>query len=396
MTKVAMMNYESRMMEAEAPLGLPDGTRRRRRWPIVVAIIVVALLALGAVRFMTAKPAADTVDTKAQIPPVTVLVPGQTMVAHAISATGSLAARVDMPVGVVGEGGLVRQVYVQPGTWVRAGQLLASIDRSVQAETAASLAAQIKVAQADANIAQSELDRARALVDRGFISKADLDRKGATRDGALARVKVAQAQLAETQARNGRLDIRAPASGLVLTRSIEPGQVVGAGSGVLFRIAKDGEMELRAALGQSDLARVAVGNSAQVTPVGSTQVFAGHIWQVSPVVDPQTRQGIARIAVSYNPAIKPGGFASANIMSGQAPAPLLPQSAIQSDDKGNFVYIVNARNEVVRVPVTVGQVSDAGASIASGLTGNERVVAQAGAFLNPGQKVTPILQNKRN
>ncbi|KAK0328072.1 hypothetical protein LTR94_038567, partial [Friedmanniomyces endolithicus] len=54
--------------------------------------------------------------------------------------------------------------------------------------------------------------------------EADIDRKTATRDAANARVSVAQAQLAETQARNRRLDIRAPAAGLVLTRAVEPGQ----------------------------------------------------------------------------------------------------------------------------------------------------------------------------
>ncbi|MGL4312577.1 MAG: efflux RND transporter periplasmic adaptor subunit, partial [Sphingomonas sp.] len=210
------MNYESRVTDTDTMLGLPGPASSRRRWPVYVGVALVVLLAIMALRMVTAKPAAPAVDAKSQIPPVTVMVPGRTLVARTINATGSLAARIDMPVGVVGEGGVVRDVYVQPGTWVRAGQLLARVDRSVQTETAQSLAAQIKVAQADANIAQSELDRARALVDRGFISKADLDRKGATRDAALARVKVAQAQLAETNARNGRLDIRAPAAGLVL------------------------------------------------------------------------------------------------------------------------------------------------------------------------------------
>src|SRR3546814_6840234 len=87
-----------------------------------------------------------------------------------------------MPVGVAGEGGEVVRVLVEPGQWVGAGQPLAIIDRSVQAQQAASLAASIRVAQADAKLAQAELERAEALVSRGFISKADMDRKRATRD----------------------------------------------------------------------------------------------------------------------------------------------------------------------------------------------------------------------
>ena len=88
-------------------------------------------------------------------------------------------------------------------------------------------------------------------------------------------------------------------------------QVVTAGSGTLFRIAKGGEMEMLAQMSEADLARVRVGNPATVTPVGSSDKFEAHVWLVAPVVDPQTRQGIARIALSFNKAIRPGGFASA-------------------------------------------------------------------------------------
>src|SRR3546814_17566395 len=97
-----------------------------------------------------------------------------------------------MPVGVAGEGGRVVTVTVEQGQWVRAGQVLASIDRSVQSQQARAQAAQVEVARADAQLAQSNLDRSLQLVERGFISKADVDRLTATRAAAPARVKVAQ------------------------------------------------------------------------------------------------------------------------------------------------------------------------------------------------------------
>src|SRR3546814_16745516 len=99
--------------------------------------------------------------------------PGLQSVQTAIAANGSIAARRERPVGGVGEGGQVVSVLVEPGQWVRAGQALAVIDRTVQTQQAASLAASIRVAQADADLAQSDLERAEALVSRGFISKAD-------------------------------------------------------------------------------------------------------------------------------------------------------------------------------------------------------------------------------
>jgi multidrug efflux pump subunit AcrA (membrane-fusion protein) len=70
---------------------------------------------------------------------------------------------------------------------------------------------------------------------------------------------------------------------------------------------------------------------------------------------------------------------------------MLPESAVMSDDAGNYVYVVGKDDKVVRRNVTTGLVTDRGIAIASGLTGQERVVMRAGAFLNPGEKVKPKL-----
>ncbi|HEX8215841.1 MAG TPA: efflux RND transporter periplasmic adaptor subunit [Allosphingosinicella sp.] len=370
--------------------------RRRKRRLIIAAIVLLLVVIVGAFLLMGRGGEGEkaAVATKSggegeSLPAVTVIVPGRQDIAALMSATGSLAARREMPVGVPGEGGQVVRVLVEPGQWVAAGQTLAVIDRSVQAQEAAQLAASIEVAQADLRLAQNELNRAQALVSRGFVSAADVDRKRATRDSAAARVRVAQAQLGASRARIGRLDIRSPAAGVVLTRSVEAGQVVGGGSGALFRIAQGGQMELLARLPQADLARLNVGVPVTVTPVGSTQSYQGSVWQISPVVDPQTRQGIARILVPYNRELRPGGFAAAEIRAGSMTAPLLPESAVQSDHRGNYVYIIGPEDKIVRRDVQVGEVTDRGVAIAGGLAGNERVVAAAGAFLSPGQKVRP-------
>lgn len=369
--------------------------RRKRRNIILAALAAMVIAGVAIVMLMgggdkAAPAAAGAGKAPESVPAVSVIIPGRHQVATTISANGTLAARRDMPVGVSGEGGMVSRVLVEPGQWVGAGQTLAVIERSVQAQEAQQLAASIEVARADARLAQQELDRAQALVSRGFVSKADVERRIATRDAANARVRVAQAQLGQTRARIGRLDVRAPAAGLVLDRMVEPGQVVSAGSGALFRIAMGGEMELKARLSQEDLARIRIGVPATVTPVGSSRTFTGKVWQVSPVIDPVNRQGEARIALAYDPLLRPGGFAGADLVAGQVDAPMLPESAVQSDSKGNFVYVIGADNKVVRRDVKVGQVADAGVPVIAGLAGNERVVQSAGAFLNPGDKVRPV------
>nr|WP_241233584.1 efflux RND transporter periplasmic adaptor subunit [Altericroceibacterium xinjiangense] len=369
-------------MQAEA-----DDRQSRKRTILITVAIGIVLLLVAVWLLTRGGEEAAFAPADAQVPTVSVVAPGNTTVQGTINATGTIAARREMPVGVVGEGGRIVSVPVEAGQWVRAGQVLAVIDQSVQAQQAASAAAQVDVAQADADLAQANLDRALQLVDRGFISRADVDRLTATRDAAVARVAVARAQYRELLARNERLSIVAPAAGLLLQRNVEPGQVVGAGSEALFTIARGGQMELLAALSEDDLAAISVGAPATVTPVGAGESFAGQVWQISPVIDPQNRQGTARIALGYEPELRPGGFASAEIGRGAIVAPRLPESAILSDEQGSYVYIVDANNKVVRRPVTTGLVTDQGIAIASGLTGRELVILRAGGFLNPGDTV---------
>ena len=389
------MNFDSRI-EADLLAGgnplLDDGADRKTRRRLLLAGPVL-LLVLVAIWFLVhrATTAADPAAATEQAPVVTVITPGRGMIEGTINATGTLAARRELPVGISGEGGQVLAVLVQPGQWVRAGQTLAVIDRSVQVQQQSSQVAQISVARANANLAQANLDRSLKLVAKGFVSKADVDRLRATRDAAYAQVRVANAQLGVLRAQSGRLNVVAPAAGLVLERKVEPGQVVSAGSGLLFRIAQGGEMELKALLGQADLAQIAPGVSAQVTPVGSTHVYTGQVWQRAPVIDPVSRQGVARIALAYAPDLPPGGFASAVIKSGSVVAPMLPESAILSDKTGSYVYVVGKDTKVERRDIKLGLVTDSGIAVLSGLNGSEQIVLRAGGFLSQGEKIKPVL-----
>lgn len=398
------MNYETRMDVAEVPdRGLADGEgdgngaelrARRKKRLVIAAAIAVVLLAIAAYMLSHGSEEPAFAPEEETAPAVTVISPGSGALQGTVNASGTLAARREMPIGVVGEGGRVVSVPVEAGDWVEAGEVLAVIDRSVQRQQLEAQAAQIEIAQADLELAQANLDRALQLVDRGFISEADVDRLTATRDAASSRVELAQAQYRELQERTERLDIIAPAAGLVLTRNVEPGQVVGAGSSALFSIARGGQMEMLAEMSESELARIDVGDSASVIPVGTEQSFAGEVWQISPVIDETDRQGTARIALPYAPALRPGGFATAQISSGAVVAPRLPDSAILSDEQGSYVFIVNEENEVVRRPVEIGVISDQGIAIASGLDGTEAIVARAGGFLNEGDIVRPVREDR--
>lgn len=398
-----MMNYQPPIGHKDEEHGMTDGYatvsdetqgRGRTRLYIIIAVVIAALLAGGWFFLSSTNEAPAAAGGDSQAPQITVMQPGSATIEGTITATGTIAARRALPVGVVGEGGRVVSVNVEQGQWVRAGQILASIDRSVQNQQARAQAAQVQVARADAQLAQNNLDRALQLVERGFVSTADVDRLTATRDAARARVDVAQAQLGELRERTARLNIVAPAAGLVLERNIEPGQTVSAGIASAFVIAQGGQMELRARVGETELQQLSVGVEAEISPVGSSETYTGQIWQIEPTVDAQSRQGVARVALSYAPGLRPGGFATATIRSGTTVAPLLPESAVLADDDGSYVYIVDEANTVQRRAVETGMVTSNGIAISGGLSGNERIVVRAGGFLNPGEQVEPVLQDE--
>lgn len=391
-----MMNVEAKIagagpgiaeIDEEAEFS-PSDTASRRKLYGAIALGLLGLLAV--IWYFHGRSSGEEVAPAA--PAVTVITVPQGIVSRNIGATGTIGARHDIAVSATGEGGQIASVLVEAGQWVRKGQILAIIDRAVQTQQAAALRAQVGVARADLNLAQAELDRAAKLIDRGFISKADVDRKTAARDSARAQVKAAQASVGEAEARTARLNIVAPVAGLILERMAEPGQTVTQGSGTLFRMAQDGEFEVAANLSESDLALVSVGTPATITPTGTDVRITGRIWQVSPVIDPQSRQGVARIALPFNPALRPGGFASANISAGTVTAAVLPESAVLNDRQGTYVYVIDKDDKVRRRAVETGITTADGIAVRSGISGNDRIVARAGSFLNPGETVRPRME----
>ena len=358
---------------------------------VLAAVAAIWFLTRGGEEAAAASGAGDAATETAEGPVVSVMVPGAGEVTSDVRVTGSVAARRDLPVGVQGQGGMVTAVLVDEGDYVRAGQVLARIDKSVQSQQVAQLRAAVQQAEADADLAQSELERAEALVERGFISTADIERRTATRDSERARVSVAQAQLRAAQAQLGQLDVRAPEAGLVLDRAVEEGQVVGPGSGALFRIAQGGQMELRGAVAEQDLAALKPGQRASVKLIGTPTAYRGEVWMVEPLIDATSRQGIARITIAGDGQVRPGAFASGTIETGTAVRPILPETAVLGGGEDAHVFIIGEDGKVRRRGVRVAAVTSDGVVIADGLDGSERVVVSAGAFLNEGESVQPRL-----
>jgi HlyD family secretion protein len=146
------MNYESSFSRQDAIFAQPAEKierTKRRIWPALLGLLAIAAIitaayfafanksgvdAASGTKTAAAKPAGAG-DKDKEAPNVTVIVPGRSTVANIVNATGSLAARRDLPIGAVGEGGLVTRVLVEPGQWVQAGQVLAVVDRQSESRT---------------------------------------------------------------------------------------------------------------------------------------------------------------------------------------------------------------------------------------------------------------------
>jgi len=144
---------------------------------------------------------------------------------------------------------------------------------------------------------------------------------------------------------------------------------------------------MRGQVAEQDMAVLTVGQPADVRLVGSAQPFAGLVRLLGAVIDPLTRLGDIRIALKPNAALRPGAFARGSVLVSKAERPILPQTAVLSDIKGPYVYIVGTDNRVERRDVQVGGTISAGIIITKGLSGSERIVTTAAGFLRQGEKV---------
>ncbi|MGA2187887.1 MAG: efflux RND transporter periplasmic adaptor subunit [Steroidobacteraceae bacterium] len=366
-------------------------TLRRVKWPAMIAgVAIVVLLGLRLSQAVSAKRVAAKPVT---IPTVSVTEVGLVTIPTTIEIIGTIAARYDMPIGVEGDAGRIDAIYVEAGEHVKKGQVLARLNMSVLQPQVANLEAALEQARAEAELADAEYHRAETVGSAGALSVEETQRRKSSAVTAAAKVKFAEAQLAEAEARLARAEIRAPSDGIILTRNVEVGQTATSGGEALFRLSEGGEVELRGQVAEQDLPLLKIGQDASVQLTGTTQSYAGKVRLLGAVIDPQTRLGTVRVALQPDPNLRPGAFARAQVTVSNAERTVLPQTAVLIDEKGSYVLVVNAENKVERRAVHVSGIVGNGVSISDGVKDKDRVVATAGAFLQQGEIVKPLLKN---
>lgn len=352
----------------------------------------LAVLALATLLLAGCGGKKDDAKAKAAAPEasqtVTVQPAALVNVPRSVTASGNIAAWNEVIIGAETGGLTAVQVLVDEGAWVRQGQPLVRMNDDL-------LRAQIRqqeanVAAARATLAQAEaaLGRARELNQRGYLAKAGLDTAVANQATAAAQLQAAQAGLGETRTRLGQATVRAPVSGFISSRTVVKGQIISPGV-ELFRLVRDGKLELNAEVPETQLALVRAGMPATVSSDQLGQV-SGSVRIVTPQVNAQSRVGVARIALSTPGGFRPGMFAKGAINVGNQPAVTVPAIAVVYRDSKPGVFVLGAQSMVKFRPIVVGSRTKDTVEASQGLNAGDRVVVQGAGFLADGDRVRVV------
>lgn len=304
-------------------------------------------------------------------------------------ASGRLVVREEAAVGSELPGYRVAAVYVDEGDWVKQGQAMAKLDDALLQAQIAQAEATLATQKASLDFKKSQLTRAESLEQEGAFSKELLEQRRMETAGAEASLAASQAQVNEMKVRQSRMTLRAPVAGMVLQRTIRPGDISGGSTAPYFRIARDGLIELDAELPDSKLALLKEGNPASVK-LTTGEVIQGTIRFVSPRVDQNTSLGRARIQLPFDKALRPGSFAEARFGSSASGVVSVPASAIRYEAGGASVMLVGADNRVKQVPVQLGERSGDYVQLIDGPPAGSRVLAVGSSFTLDGDVIQPV------
>jgi membrane fusion protein (multidrug efflux system) len=292
------------------------------------------------------------------------------------SGTAAIEAHEEAEV-VAKVGGEVRQLFVEEGDAVRAGQVMARLDGD---------RLRLEVAQTEANLRKLERDYKRQLelAQKGLVAQGTAENAKFDLDALRAAYDRARLEL-------GYTEIRAPIDGVVSARHIKVGNTI-APNDPTFRVTNLDPLVAYVHIPEKEFRKLAPKQSAEVVvdALGGDR-FAGVISRISPTVDPKTGTFRARVEVQDPTArLKPGMFARVSIVYERRENALqLPRSAIVDADGTQSVFVV-ADGKAAQTPVQTGLANNGWIEITGGLKGDEQVVVVGQGGLKTGTAVKVV------
>lgn len=360
-----------------------DVKRRPRRvlvWSIAAVVVVVAAAGILFAVKNAGGNGKDQKDKKKDDGPVASPVE-LSQVAHGristfLETTATLEPR-NMADLVAQRDGPVVALPVEEGAYVRTGDVLARLD-----DTDERLA--VERTQLGWEVAKRELDRGKQLEAQSYLSQKELDDLELAVRNAWVALEQARHELSQTR-------LVAPFAGRVVERMVNLGEHVPAGK-ACFRIVDFHPLRARLYFPERDLARVRVGQKAELTmDTHPDRTFDAQVSLVNPVVD--QANGTFKVTLELpNPdgQLRPGAFARVRLKTGTfEEALLMPRRGVLTEDGESYVFVARG-DSVQKVAVTVGAVEHDTAQILSGIVEGDSVVTVGQGGLKPGSKIKPV------
>lgn len=349
---------------------------QRMRYLIVLTALSIGLL--GCSKAPEPAAASNGASLTVSLVPAKLL-----MIERTIRASGPIAAWQDMVLGVELSGQRVTELNVEVGQRVRKGEVLLALDaRTLRSELAVANAA-LTEARAGLELARLNLTRGQTLRDKKLLSQADLDSLTAAQVQAQARLETTLAQADGAQLRLSFTELRAPDDGVIAARNVRPGEVVSAGA-ELLRLIRNGRLEWRAELNDTELAQLTIGSKAVLA-----DGIEGTVRAITPGVDARTRTGTVYVDLPEPGALKAGSFVEGSLAVASAEVVVVPDAALVRRDGYAYVYTVT-NGLAKRVRVEVGASTAQGIEITQGLVAPTAVVARGAGFLSDGDRVRVV------
>ncbi len=365
----------------------------KRAAMIGAALLAVVLVAGATTRALSAR--ALDADTQVMAVPSVVLIRPEQGAGAGVSLPGRLQPWAEAPV-YARTSGYIRAWHVDIGAHVRAGQVLADIDAPEVDQQLAAAQAALGVAQSQMDLAQTTADRWRRLLEMGTVSQQAAEERIGAYEASRALRDQSSAEVRRLRALTGFKRVVAPFDGVVTGRTADIGGLVVAGSATaepLFTIADDRRLRLYVSLPENQSALLQPGATARFTvPDQPGREFTARLAASADAVNPQTGTMTVQLGVDNTEGtLRPGGYARVSLQTANpqnATRELrIPVSALLFRKEGPAVAILAANNRVAIRPIVIARDNGRELVIASGLTGQERIIDNPSSAITTGQEV---------
>ena len=352
--------------------------------PMKTGIIVAVIAAIGVVAWLAtrapaAPPAAAAPAVSAgpvELAAVDVASVEPRVLSRALPLSGSFAPFVQATLKSK-VGGEVEQLRLREGQDVREGEVIARVDtRNLQAQYDRELAA-VEKARADLDLARLNRDKNRTLLEQKFISQNTFEQTESAYAGSLASFRLAEAEARVAKINLDDAVIRAPFSGTIAKRLVQPGEKVSPDSAIVSLVDLK-QMVLEAAVPAAEIPAVRVGQKVRFRVGGfGDRTFEGEVQRINPVTADNSRAITIYVAVA-NPdtALKGGMFGQGELMMNSTqPVLAVAQRAVREEAGASYVYVLRDE-KIVRTPVKLGPRNEGAAfvEVRDGLRAGDRVI----------------------